>query len=100
MPNTPTPRIVFESSEMHRTAMPWTKFASVEEINDPSKDGTQLYARTKLAIILGVKYGLLDRVIRPNKDGIYALSVHPGAVYRPSSLIYPYCVSLKLTSRR
>ncbi|KAL3464551.1 hypothetical protein BJX64DRAFT_298360 [Aspergillus heterothallicus] len=80
LPNTPAPRIVFESSEMHRTAMPWTKFASAEEINDPSKDPTQLYARTKLAIILGVKYGLLDRVIRPNGDGIYALSVHPGAV--------------------
>ncbi|KAL3447181.1 hypothetical protein BJX65DRAFT_295845 [Aspergillus insuetus] len=79
-PNIPAPRIVFESSEMHRTAMPWTKFASAEEINDPSKDGTQLYARTKLAIILGVKYGLLDRVIRPNEDEIYALSVHPGAV--------------------
>ncbi|KAL4940456.1 hypothetical protein BDV06DRAFT_196700 [Aspergillus oleicola] len=81
MSDTPAPRIVFESSELHRAALSaTTKFAHVEEINDPSKDPTQLYARTKLAVILGVKFGLLERVIRPNGDAIYALSVHPGAV--------------------
>ncbi|KAL4983313.1 hypothetical protein BDW68DRAFT_194536 [Aspergillus falconensis] len=79
-PDTPPPRIVFESSELHRTTLPTTKFASKEEINDPSKDPTQLYARTKLALILGAKYGLIERVIKPNGDNIYALCVHPGAV--------------------
>ncbi|KAL2829303.1 hypothetical protein BJY01DRAFT_255082 [Aspergillus pseudoustus] len=69
LPHTPAPRIVFECSE----------FAWAEEINDPSKDPAQLYARTKPAIILGAKYGSLDRAIRPNGDGIYALSVQPGA---------------------
>lgn len=39
-----------------------------------------LYGRTKLAMILGVKYGLVERVIKPNGDNIYALSVHPGVV--------------------
>ncbi|KAL4908615.1 hypothetical protein BDW74DRAFT_166219 [Aspergillus multicolor] len=80
IPDTPPPRIVFESSEMHRTTLPTTKFASKEEINDSSKDPTQFYSRTKLAMILGVKYGLLERVIKPNDDKIYALSVHPGTV--------------------
>ncbi|BCS17308.1 short chain dehydrogenase/reductase family protein [Aspergillus puulaauensis] len=80
MTDTPAPRIVFEGSEVHRATTSSTKFASKEEINDPSKDPTQLYARTKLAIILGVKYGLLDRVIRPNGDRVFALVVHPGAV--------------------
>ncbi|RAL08874.1 short chain dehydrogenase/reductase family protein [Aspergillus homomorphus CBS 101889] len=80
LPNTPAPRIVFESSEQHRNAPPNTHFASLEELNNPEVGNTELYGRTKLAIILGVKYGLLDRVIKPNNDNIYALSVHPGAV--------------------
>ncbi|RAH46231.1 short chain dehydrogenase/reductase family protein [Aspergillus brunneoviolaceus CBS 621.78] len=80
LPDTPAPRIVFESSEQHRNAPPNVHFASLEELNNPDVGNTQLYGRTKLAIILGVKYGLLDRVIKPNGDNIYALSVHPGAV--------------------
>lgn len=59
-------------------------FATLEEINNPEVGNLELYGRTKLAIILGVKYGLLDRVIKPNNDNIYALSVHPGAVSIPT----------------
>lgn len=80
MPNTPAPRIVMESSEMHRTAPSNVHFASLEEINDSSVGPTELYGRTKLAMILGTKYGIVDKVIKPNNDNIYALSVHPGAV--------------------
>lgn len=76
----PSPRVVFESSEMHRTAPPDVHFGSLEEINDSSMDPTRLYGRTKLAMILFAKYGLRDRVIKPNGDNIYAISVHPGAV--------------------
>ncbi|KAI0388791.1 hypothetical protein F5Y17DRAFT_179585 [Xylariaceae sp. FL0594] len=80
MPNTPPPRIVWESSEMHRTAPSVVHFGSLDEINDPTVGNTELYGRTKLAIILGAKYGLRDKVIKPNNDNIYVLSVHPGAV--------------------
>ncbi|CAG8003758.1 unnamed protein product, partial [Penicillium nalgiovense] len=45
-------------------------FASLDEINNPKFGNLQLYCRTKLAIILGVKYRLLERVIRPNNDNI------------------------------
>ena len=76
----PAPRVVFEASEMHRGAPPNVHFASLEEINNPDIGPTQLYGRTKLAMILGAKYGLRDHVIKPNSDNIYALSVHPGAV--------------------
>ncbi|KAF2028228.1 putative short-chain dehydrogenase TIC 32, chloroplastic [Setomelanomma holmii] len=76
----PAPRIVFESSEMHRTAPSDVHFGSLEEINDSSMDPTRLYGRTKLAMILFAKFGLRDRVIKPNGDNVYALSVHPGAV--------------------
>jgi len=80
LPDTPAPRIVFEASEMHRTAPANVHFASLDEINNPNVGNTELYGRTKLAIILGVKYGIVERVIKQNKDNIYALSVHPGAV--------------------
>ncbi|BCR90596.1 short chain dehydrogenase/reductase family protein [Aspergillus chevalieri] len=80
LPETPAPRIVWETSEQHRMAPSVVHFGSMEEINDPEVGNLELYGRTKLAIILGVKYGFLDRVIKPNNDDIYVLSVHPGAV--------------------
>jgi len=55
-------------------------FGSFEEINNPEIGHNEVYGRTKLAMILGCKYGLLDRVIKKNGDNVYALSVHPGAV--------------------
>lgn len=80
LPDTPAPRIVFEASEMHRTAPSNIHFGSLDEINNPEIGNTELYGRSKLAMILGAKYGLYDRVIKPNSDNIYALSVHPGTV--------------------
>ncbi|BAE63496.1 hypothetical protein BDV35DRAFT_347913 [Aspergillus flavus] len=80
LPDTPAPRIVWETSEQHRAAPKVVHFGSLDEINNPAIDNTELYGRSKLAIILGVKYGFLDRVIKPNEDNIYVLSVHPGAV--------------------
>jgi len=80
MPNTPAPRIVFESSEQHRAAPSVVHFGSIEEINNPEVGNLELYGRSKLAVILGAKYGLFERVVKPNGDNIYVLSVHPGAV--------------------
>lgn len=83
MPDTPPPRIVWESSEVHRAAPSLTQFASIEEINNSAVGVAELYARTKLAVILGVKYGFIDRVIKPRDDNILVLSVHPGTVSSP-----------------
>jgi NAD(P)-dependent dehydrogenase (short-subunit alcohol dehydrogenase family) len=83
LPSTPAPRVVFEASEVHRAAPSDAHFASLEEINDPNMDGTRLYARTKLALILLAKYGLAGKVIKGNNDNIIATSVHPGAVGHP-----------------
>ncbi|OCF34033.1 hypothetical protein I317_03890 [Kwoniella heveanensis CBS 569] len=83
-------RIVFESSEMHRFA-PGSEdsksrargchFGSEEEITDAGRElgPIELYARTKLAMILYSK-ALRDKVIKKNGDDIYILAVHPGAV--------------------
>jgi len=73
------PRIVFESSEMHRFASKNTHFASKEEVNDDKLGPVELYARTKLAMILGAKY-IHENIIKKNGDDIYILSVHPGTV--------------------
>jgi len=40
-----------------------------------------LYARTKLVLILLTKYGLVERVLEPNGDKIFAVTTHPGAVH-------------------
>lgn len=80
IPDAPAPRIVFEASEVHRMAPPDVHYGSFEEINDDRTGPTHLYARTKLAMILGAKFILKERVIDKNGDHIYALSVHPGTV--------------------
>ncbi|KUI68294.1 Short-chain dehydrogenase TIC 32, chloroplastic [Cytospora mali] len=80
MPDAPAPRVVFEASEVHRMAPNNVHFASLQEINNPKLGPTELYARTKLAMILLAKFGLAGKVIKENNDNIYALSVHPGAV--------------------
>lgn len=81
LPNTPPPRIVTVSSELHRAAPSDVAFASLEELNDPSLSALALYGRSKLANLLFTKYGLEGRVLRPNADDIIAVSVHPGNVH-------------------
>ncbi|KAI0044159.1 NAD(P)-binding protein [Auriscalpium vulgare] len=77
------PRIIAVSSTLHRQAPSSTRFASAEEITG---DGARnmsalgLYGRSKLANLLFIKYGVAERVIRPNGDRMFALAVHPGAV--------------------
>lgn len=80
MEGRPRPRVVFEASEMHRSAPGNVHFASLEEINDETLGPTERYGRTKLAMILFAKYGLAEGVIKENEDDILAVSVHPGAV--------------------
>ncbi|KAK0619668.1 hypothetical protein B0T14DRAFT_537372 [Immersiella caudata] len=79
-PRSPAPRVVFEASEMHRAAPSNAHFATLDEINNPELGPTELYGRTKLAMILFAKYGLVEKVIEKNGDNIYAVSMHPGAV--------------------
>ncbi|GAO14078.1 uncharacterized protein UV8b_06478 [Ustilaginoidea virens] len=80
LPGVTGPRVVAVSSSLHQAAPSRAKFASLEDINDPSLGPTELYGRSKLGLILMVRYGLFERVIKPTSDSIYALAVHPGAV--------------------
>lgn len=79
MPGATPPRVVSLASEVHKAAPSDVQFKSLDEIN---KDvgPTHLYGRTKLALLLFTKFGLVERVIKPNSDAIYALAVHPGTV--------------------
>ncbi|KAK7429824.1 hypothetical protein QQZ08_003669 [Neonectria magnoliae] len=80
MPGVLAPRVVTLSSEVHRAAPSDVRFESTNEINNSDLDPTQLYGRSKLAQILFTKFGLVERVINPSGDSIFALSVHPGTV--------------------
>ncbi|KAG8939374.1 hypothetical protein FRC03_006341 [Tulasnella sp. 419] len=77
LPNSDPPRIVSVASSLHQIAPSSTKFASIEEINDPNLRPDAYYDRSKLAIILMTKFGYAQRVIG---DKIFALSTHPAAV--------------------
>lgn len=81
IPGAPRPRIVSVSSELHRAAPSGVQFASVAELKDRSISSVGLYGRSKLANILFTKFGLEDRVFRPNNDRIIAVATHPGAVH-------------------
>ncbi|KAL6298251.1 hypothetical protein BKA93DRAFT_85057 [Sparassis latifolia] len=81
------PRIICVSSSLHAAAPSSVRFASREELTRGSDvdsgelDPTGLYARSKLANILFVKYGLVERVLGPAGDRVLALTTHPGAVH-------------------
>ncbi|KAI0721936.1 NAD(P)-binding protein [Cerioporus squamosus] len=72
-----TVRIVMQSSEMHRFAPSGVNFASKEEINEKG-DGTQLYGRTKLGLIVFARE--LARRKLNEGNPILSISVHPGMV--------------------
>ncbi|KAG8993626.1 hypothetical protein FRB90_000650 [Tulasnella sp. 427] len=78
-PNTPPPRIVSLSSNLHQLAPSSAQFKSLEELNNPDLREDQYYDRSKLAIILYIK-ALVEHAIKPNSEKIYAFSTHPGAV--------------------
>ncbi|KID82868.1 short chain dehydrogenase/reductase family protein, partial [Metarhizium majus ARSEF 297] len=79
MPGVTASRVVALSSKLHQQAPTEVKFSSLRDINNPNLSPVELYGRSKLALILFVRFGLLERVIKPAKDSIYALAVHPGA---------------------
>ena len=81
IPDAPAPRIVAVSSELHRAAPPDVSFSSVDELKDSSISAVGLYGRSKLANLLFIKYGLVDRALRPSGARIHALATHPGAVH-------------------
>ncbi|KAM7212880.1 hypothetical protein V8F06_011730 [Rhypophila decipiens] len=78
MPRATAPRIVSLSSEVHKAALSDVQFKDMNEINNQNTGPTHLYGRTKLALLLFTKFGLVDKVIKPNSDNISALAVHPG----------------------
>ncbi|KAF9820256.1 hypothetical protein IEO21_01470 [Rhodonia placenta] len=80
LPGAPAPRVICMSSSLHTSAPSSVRFESVDEINT-DLGSMQLYARSKLANILYVKYGLIERVLDPAHDRILALATHPGAVH-------------------
>ncbi|PCH43635.1 NAD(P)-binding protein [Wolfiporia cocos MD-104 SS10] len=80
LPGTPAPRIVAVSSSLHTSAPSSVQFASLDEINT-DLGPMQQYARSKLANILFIKFGLIERVFGPSNDRILALATHPGAVH-------------------
>ncbi|KAH7106599.1 NAD(P)-binding protein [Auriculariales sp. MPI-PUGE-AT-0066] len=73
-----TPRVVNLTSNLHKLAPGDTKFASLEELNNPNLRSDQYYDRSKLAIILLTKQ-LAER-LRRSPTLVRAVSVHPGAV--------------------
>ncbi|KAG8946682.1 hypothetical protein FRC03_001312 [Tulasnella sp. 419] len=81
LPGSQPPRIISVSSSLHQATPSDIKFQSLEELNNPDLRTDVYYDRSKLALILHTKYGLVQRVIAPHQDSIYALATHPGAVH-------------------
>lgn len=80
MPGVTPPRVVSLTSEVHKTAPSDVQFRSLDDEINKDVGPTHLYGRSKLALLLFTKFGLVERVIQPNSDAIFALAVHPGTV--------------------
>lgn len=80
---TPNSRIVFQSSDLHRSVPSDLRFASLQEINTDI-GSTYLYNRSKLAMILFVR-ALVRRMEQgqlgfQSAQQVWANATHPGAV--------------------
>lgn len=76
-PAPPSARIIFQSSELHRTAHSSTKFTK-EEFSDSSLGPLRVYSRSKLAQILFAKALVEKAHLADGK--IKSIAVHPGGV--------------------
>lgn len=102
LPGADAPRILMMSSSLHATAPSSVKFASTSEVytNEHNYGPNELYARSKLAVLLFVKYGLVERVIVPNGDRIWAGATHPGAVATDQQVrLFPCCCGIDHLTR-
>ncbi|KAF6229401.1 hypothetical protein HO133_007517 [Letharia lupina] len=83
--STPNSRLVLQSSDLHRSPLSSTKFATLDEINTDLGPNS-LYSRTKLAQILFVR-ALVRRMLNnepgfqsPKYNGPWINATHPGGV--------------------
>lgn len=72
-------RVIWQSSELHRSHPSGTKFANKEEVSKEA-DPMQLYGRSKLGNILSAKEFAKKEL---KSTGVLSIAVHPGVVSTP-----------------
>ncbi|KAG9654637.1 NAD(P)-binding protein, partial [Aureobasidium melanogenum] len=81
IPNAPAPRVVFEASGQQSLQSSFDGSSSDEEILRRSAYNaevcSEIFCRSKTSLILGVRHGLADRIVKRHHDNIYALAVQP-----------------------
>ncbi|CAD0111994.1 unnamed protein product [Aureobasidium uvarum] len=79
--STPAPRVIFEAPEQQRLQSLSDGSSSDEEDSRRSAYNaevcSEIFRRSKTSLLLGVRHGLAERVVKRHHDKIYALAVQP-----------------------
>ncbi|KAI5241692.1 NAD(P)-binding protein [Aureobasidium subglaciale] len=81
IPDAPAPRVIFEAPGQQRLQSLSDASSSDEEDSACSvydkEVCSEIFRRSKTSMILGVRHGLADRIVKRHHDNIYALAVQP-----------------------
>jgi hypothetical protein len=82
IPNTPAPRVIFEAPGQQRLQSLSSDSSSSDE-EDPRRTAynaevcSEIFRRSKTSLLLGVRHGLAERIVKRHHDNIYVLAVQP-----------------------
>jgi hypothetical protein len=82
IPNTPAPRVIFEAPGQQRLQSLSSDSSSSddEDLRRSAYNAevcSEIFRRSKTSLLLGVRHGLAERIVKRHHDNIYVLAVQP-----------------------
>jgi NAD(P)-dependent dehydrogenase (short-subunit alcohol dehydrogenase family) len=81
IPNTPAPRVIFEAPGQQRLqSLSDDSSSDEEDIRRSAYNAevcSEIFRRSKTSLLLGVRHGLAERIVKRHHDNIYVLAVQP-----------------------
>jgi hypothetical protein len=81
IPNAPAPRVIFEApGQQRQQSLSDGSFSDDEDLRRSAYDAevcSEIFRRSKTSLLLGVRHGLAERIVKRHHDNIYVLAVQP-----------------------
>lgn len=79
IPDTPAPRVIFEAPGQQRrqSLSDGSSSSDEEDLRLTAEVNSEIFRRSKTSLLLGVRHGLAERIVKRHHDNIYVLAVQP-----------------------
>ncbi|KEQ74999.1 NAD(P)-binding protein, partial [Aureobasidium namibiae CBS 147.97] len=79
IPDTPAPRVIFEAPGQQRrqSLSDGSSSSDEEDLRLTAEVNSEIFRRSKTTLLLGVRHGLAERIVKRHHDNIYVLAVQP-----------------------